>query len=56
MMQLHKNDHVPCGMLSTKSNIKQNYTIRLLFLLTEIIQIENPNKLLKPCDLCMSII
>ena len=45
-----------CGMLSTKFNIKQNYTIKLLFLLTEIIQIDDPNELLKPCHLAMSII
>ena len=31
----------PCGMFSTKFNIKQNNTIKLLFLLTEIIQIKN---------------
>ena len=28
-----------CDMLSTKFDIKQNYIIKLLFLLTEIIQI-----------------
>ena len=30
----------PCSMISTKLNIKQNYSIKLLFLLTEIIQIK----------------
>ena len=25
----------PCGMLSSKFNIRENYTIELLFLLTE---------------------
>ena len=43
----------PCGIHSTKLNIKQNYTIKLL---TEIIQIKIPNELLKPCHLVMSII
>ena len=46
----------PCGMLSTKFNIKQVYTIKQLFLLTEIIQIKKNNELLKPCHLVMSII
>ena len=46
----------PCGMVSTKFNIKQNDTIKLLFLLTETIQIKHSNELLKPCHLVMSIV
>ena len=41
-MQLHNNDDVSMGMLSTKFNIKQ-FTLLNKVLLPEIIQIKNPN-------------
>ena len=45
-------------MLSTKFDKKQNNTVKLslIVLLTEIIQIKNPNELLKSVHLVMSII
>ena len=45
----------PYGMLSTKFNINKIALLNSV-LLTEIIQIKNPNKLLKSFHLVMSII